>query len=329
MNMKNNQYQNQRQGGNQNNLPQNQQEKTTSLRNWIAKMSDQIKTALPKNITPERMTRIALTAISKDVKLASSTPESFLGALLTSAQLGLECNTPLGQAYLIPYFNGKKQLVETQFQLGYQGLLDLCYRTGQYKAIQARVVYEGDTFSYSYGLNEKLEHIPQNVTEKPIYVYAYYELTNGAKAFEVMSWEAVQNHAKKYSQSVQKGYTSPWTTDPESMAKKTVLKKVLKYAPKTVEVAESINTDSAIIRTNIVQDGNNTSYFNDLDFSPENVIDVKNDEKQPEQIQQPVNSNNTRQTQPVEFSNEEEMGADEAFEMQAQMAQGGIPDGIF
>ena len=56
---------------------------------------------------------------------------------------------------------------------------------------------------------------------------------------------------------------------------------------------------------------------------------IKNDEKQPEQNQQTSNINNARQAQPVEFSNEEEMGADEAFEMQAQMAQGGIPDGIF
>lgn len=113
-----------------------------TLKQWVAKMSDQIKNALPANITPERMMRIALTALSKDAKLANSTPESFMGALLTSAQLGLECNTPLGQAYLIPYQN--KGVLETQFQLGYQGLIDLCYRTGQYKKIVARIVYEGE-----------------------------------------------------------------------------------------------------------------------------------------------------------------------------------------
>lgn len=221
-----------------------------TLKQWVAKMSDQIKNALPANITPERMMRIALTALSKDAKLANSTPESFMGALLTSAQLGLECNTPLGQAYLIPYQN--KGVLETQFQLGYQGLIDLCYRTGQYKKIVARIVYEGDDFDYSYGLEEKLIHRPREKSDTPIYVYGIYELKNGASAFEVMSWEAVMNHAKKYSQSVKKGYTSPWTTDPESMAKKTVLKKVLKYAPKAVEnaelIAEAVNGDSAIIK---------------------------------------------------------------------------------
>lgn len=242
-----------------------------SLKSWVVKMADQVKCALPANITPDRMVRIALTAISKDSKLASSTPDSFLGALLTSAQLGLECNTPLGQAYLIPFFNGKLQRLETQFQLGYQGLLDLCYRTNQYKTIQARVVYDGDFFEYSYGLDEKLVHKPSGDQKNPIYVYAYYQLTNGAKAFEVMSWESIMEHAKKYSQSSNSSF-SPWKTDPESMAKKTVLKKVLKYAPKAVEaatvIAEAISSDSAVINTSIIKDGNDTTIVKDVDYTP-------------------------------------------------------------
>lgn len=242
-----------------------------SLKSWVVKMADQVKCALPANITPDRMVRIALTAISKDSKLASSTPDSFLGALLTSAQLGLECNTPLGQAYLIPFYNGKLQRLETQFQLGYQGLLDLCYRTNQYKTIQARVVYDGDFFEYSYGLDEKLVHKPSGDQKNPIYVYAYYQLTNGAKAFEVMSWDSIMEHAKKYSQSSNSSF-SPWKTDPESMAKKTVLKKVLKYAPKAVEaatvIAEAISSDSAVINTSIIKDGNDTTIVKDVDYTP-------------------------------------------------------------
>lgn len=254
-----------------------QDNKGVILRQWVAKMSDQIKNALPANITPERMMRIALTALSKDAKLANSTPESFMGALLTSAQLGLECNTPLGQAYLIPYKHGN--VLETQFQLGYQGLIDLCYRTGQYKKIIARVVYDGDDFDYTYGMEEKLVHRPRERSNTPTYVYALYELKNGASAFEVMSWQGVMEHAKKYSQSVKAGYSSPWTTDPESMAKKTVLKKVLKYAPKTVEaanlLAEAVNGDSAIIRTNIIKDGNDYSVTRNFDFTPESAATVE------------------------------------------------------
>ncbi len=260
-----------------------------TLKQWVIQMSDQLRNALPANITPERMSRIALTALSKDSKLAESTPQSFMGALLTSAQLGLECNTPLGQAYLIPFWNKKAGYIETQFQIGYQGTIDLCYRTGQYKKIIARIVYEGDEFDYSYGLEEKLMHRPHEKTDKPIYVYALYELCNGASAFEVMSWEAVQRHAKKYSQSVKSGFSSPWTTDPESMAKKTVLKKVLKYAPKTVEVAEAVNSDSAVINAKIIQDGNDFTFTKDIEFV-ENEESKVNALPQNEQQESPNNS---------------------------------------
>lgn len=295
-----------------------------TLKQWVAKMSDQIKNALPANITPERMMRIALTALSKDVRLANSTPESFMGALLTSAQLGLECNTPLGQAYLIPYKN--KGVLETQFQLGYQGLIDLCYRTGQYKKIVARIVYEGDDFDYSYGLDERLIHRPSEKSNKPIYVYGLYELRNGASAFEVMSWESVMNHARKYSQSVKSGHTSPWTTDPESMAKKTALKKVLKYAPKAVEnaelLAEAVNGDSAIIKTNIIKDGNEYTFTKDFDYSPENIEDA--DVKEPKKIEptQSVQATNA----PQEQVSDDEINA--AFEEQAEMYDDGkMPEG--
>ena len=289
-----------------------------TLKQWVAKMSGQIKNALPANITPERMMRIALTALSKDAKLSGCTPESFMGALLTSAQLGLECNTPLGQAYLIPFWNSKKSCLETQFQLGYQGLIDLCYRTGQYKKIVARVVYEGDDFDYSYGLDEQLIHRPKERSEKPIYVYALYELKNGASAFEVMSWKAIEAHAKKYSQSVQKGYTSPWTTDPESMAKKTVLKKVLKYAPKAVEsaelIAEAVNGDSAIIKTDIIKDGNDFTYTKNFDYSPENIPTAQ--ETEAPELQE--NKRNIPQDKHIPEHSSAQIGADEE-----------IPDGLF
>lgn len=295
-----------------------------SLKQWVAKMSDQIKNALPANITPERMMRIAITALSKNNKLSSSTPESFMGALLTSAQLGLECNTPLGQAYLIPFWNGKKNCMETQFQLGYQGLIDLCYRTGQYKKIVARVVYEGDDFDYSYGLEERLIHRPHEKSDKPIYVYAIYELKNGASAFEVMSWDAIDKHAKKYSQSANSS-SSPWKTDPESMAKKTVLKKVLKYAPKTVEnaelIAEAVNGDSAIIKTNIVQNGNAYSISKDFDFSPE--LESRESKKIGHKAEKVEDVQNN-----VNEINEAELDA--AFEEQSsRYGQDGIPAELF
>lgn len=282
----------------------------TSMRNFIMRMSDQIKTALPATITGERMCRIAMTAISKNPKLAECTQSSFMGALLTSAQLGLECNTPLGQSYLLPYKNTKNGVYECQFQLGYQGLIDLCYRTKQYKTIQARIVYEGDDFTYEYGINENLIHRPKEQSNNPIYVYAYYELINGAKSFEVMSWDSIMEYAKQYSMAVQKGWTSPWTTAPEEMAKKTLLKKVLKYAPKTVEIADAITSDSSIVKTNVITD--NGKVFIDKDVIDVDFTPVETTPEEPKEENKPV-----EEVRKEEVPTQEEMDA--AFVEQAEM----------
>ena len=71
----------------------------------LKRMHTQIEKALPSVITPERFTRIALTAYSRNEKLQECTAESFLGSMMQAAQLGVEPNTPLGQAYLIPFRN--------------------------------------------------------------------------------------------------------------------------------------------------------------------------------------------------------------------------------
>ena len=69
-----------------------------TVQSLIRQMEPEIRKALPSMITPERFTRIALSAISANPQLADCTPRSLLAALMTSAQLGLEPNTPLGQA---------------------------------------------------------------------------------------------------------------------------------------------------------------------------------------------------------------------------------------
>ena len=103
---------------------------------------------------------------------------SFLAALMNAAQLGLEPNTPLGQAYLIPYKN--KGVLECQFQIGYKGLIDLAYRNGQMQTIQAQAVYENDEFSYEYGLEPKLFHRPAfSDRGELVYFYGIFRTVNG------------------------------------------------------------------------------------------------------------------------------------------------------
>lgn len=179
-----------------------------AMQQYIKQMENEIKKALPSVLTPERFTRIVLSALSTNPKLAETTPQSFLGAMMTAAQLGVEPNTPLGQAYLLPYWNSKKNCYECQFQLGYKGLLDLAYRSGEISVIQAQVVYSEDEFSYSFGLNPELKHIPAKSDRgEPTHVYAIFHTKSDGYGFEVASIESIRLHAQKYSKSYGSG---PW-----------------------------------------------------------------------------------------------------------------------
>ena len=164
--------------------------------------------------------------------------------MMTAAQLGLEPNTPLGQAYLIPFRN--KGTLECQFQLGYKGLIDLAYRSGQITVIQAHTVYANDEFHYEFGLDPQLKHVPaEGDRGEPIFFYAVFKTKDGGFGFEVMSADEVRAHAKKYSQAFSSDY-SPWKTNFEEMAKKTVLKKALKYAPLKTDFVRGLSTDETV-----------------------------------------------------------------------------------
>lgn len=214
------------------------------MKAYITKMEGEIKKALPSVLTPERFTRIVMSAISSTPQLAETTPQSFLGAMMTAAQLGMEPNTPLGQAYLLPYRN--KGVLECQFQLGYKGLIDLAYRSGEVTIIQAHEVCENDDFTYSFGLDPQLHHVPaKSHRGEVICYYAMFRTKDGGFGFEVMSREDVEKHAKRYSKSYNSGF-SPWNTNFDEMAKKTVLKKALKYAPLKSDFVRGISNDETI-----------------------------------------------------------------------------------
>lgn len=208
----------------------------------IERMKPQIAKALPSSMTPERMARVVLTALRNNPKLQQCNPLSLMGAVMTSAQLGLEPNTPLGLCYLIPYKD------EATFQMGYKGIIELAHRSGQYRRISAQAVDKADKFHYAYGLAADLVHVPSDQpTGEITHYYAVYELANGGRDFVVWSAEKVTAHAKKYSKSYTKA-DSAWQTAPEAMGKKTVLIDLLKFAPKSVEMAKAATYDDQVVR---------------------------------------------------------------------------------
>lgn len=215
-----------------------------TMQAYIKAMGPAIKKALPSVITPERFTRMVLSALSSTPKLAECSPKSFLAAMMTAAQLGVEPNTALGQAYLLPYRNHGQ--MECQFQLGYKGLIDLAYRSGEVSVIQAHTVYENDVFEYELGMDPKLRHVPAKADRgEAVAYYAMFKTKDGGYGFEVMSVDDVQRHAQRYSKSYGSG-SSPWRSNFDEMAKKTVLKRALKYAPLKSDFVRGVAQDETI-----------------------------------------------------------------------------------
>lgn len=220
------------------------EQKPKTMRDYVNSMQGEIAKALPSVITPERFTRMVFTALSSNPKLQECTPQSFLGAMMAAAQMGTEVNTSLQQAYILPYYNKGK--MEATYILGYRGLIDLAYRSGEIKSIQAHEVYENDEFSYEYGLEPKLRHVPAKTDRGEVtHFYAVFTTKDGGFGFEVMSIEDVRAFARKYSKSFGNA-SSPWTTNFNAMAKKTLLKQILKYAPLKTEFVRGITQDETI-----------------------------------------------------------------------------------
>jgi len=213
-------------------------------------MKAQISAALPKHMTAERMARIVTTEVRKNPALMKCERTSFLGAVIQCAQLGLEPGNSLGHAYILPFdkrekVNGSWVTVRTDAQLiiGYRGMIDLARRSGQIISISARTVRDGDHFEYRYGLDENIEHTPSDDLEGGAitHVYAVARLRDGGVQFEVMSHakiEAVRQQSKAKD-------SGPWKDHWEEMAKKTVIRRLFKYLPVSVEIQRAVVLDEA------------------------------------------------------------------------------------
>lgn len=234
----------------------------------VTNFKSEIEAALPVHLkrNAEKYARQAMSLFSQNPKLQKCTGVTILSALMTASGLGLDLTPQLGQCYIIPYDNKKKTakgwetVTEAQFQLGYRGAIALAQRSGELLRIQADIVCELDTFRYSKGLNPILEH-EESMEENRgqiTHVYAVANFKNGGYAFEVWPVAKVIAHAKKFSKSYYKrdyktGKTvendkSPWHTDFESMAKKTLIMAIWKYLPLSTELMLVQDNDNTIKR---------------------------------------------------------------------------------
>lgn len=203
-------------------------------------------------------------------QLRKAEPMSIIGAAMVAATMQLQVIPTLGQCYIIPYCR------KAQFQVGYLGLLQLCQRSGQFKKILAAPVHEGeyisgDEFDEDYVFDKK-----QRKSDKIVGYMAKFELLNGFTKVAYWDVERVKAHATKFSQAYRSGYTSPWKSDFDAMAQKTVLKSILKYAPKSIEMQNAVTFDQAVVNVN-------SSDIQDLDidaFAPEYIDNLESEKKE-------------------------------------------------
>lgn len=215
--------------------------------------------------------------VANDVNLQQCEPVTLMYAGIAATSLDLPLNKGLGLAYVIPFKNGKKGIVEAQFQIGYKGLLQLAIRSGQFSTINVTDVRDGEVENYDLLTGEISIKAKSERLNLPIVGYcAYFRLTNGFTKTLYMSVEEVDSHAKRYSQTYSSNNeyvrnSSKWTTDFDAMAKKTCLKLLLsRFAPLSVEMQKAVQYDQAVLRSE-----NTPTYVDNevIETSAEEVLD--------------------------------------------------------
>jgi recombination protein RecT len=259
------------------------------LKTLINSQKPGILQALGKPEMVESFARAALTLVNMNEKLWDCQPESFLGALMQAAQLKLDLS--LGQAWIIPYYSSKKGRTMAQFQVGYQGLIDLFYRHPLASELYAEAVFQNDAFEYSLGTSRNIMHRP-SIGERGdmIAVYAVARLSTGASNIVVMSVAELHRYKSHYARVDQSGKYGVWDSDFEAMAKKTAIKQVLKYMPKAVEIQRAMINDSAIIEVKSTHTASlenaNINMITDestgYELPKQQIIDVPSEPENPE-----------------------------------------------
>lgn len=230
----------------------------------------------------ERAFRIAVTEYNKSPYLKQCDQTSFWGSIINAVQMNLEPG-PLGHAYLVPY----KGVVS--LQIGYKGLLELVSRSGKVDSVYAYPVYASDKFKFTLGANPGLMHEPDLHCEPSdndiIAFYAVAHIKDSVlPRIEVMTKKQV-DAIRKRSAASGSGKQSPWDTDYAEMGKKTILKRLCKTLPLSVEIQSAIGKDETV-RKNITAD--NGIEFDDsksvYDIIASDVVSSKLEEQQSESV---------------------------------------------
>ena len=218
----------------------------------LEQRSDVIASLLPRGTDVDRFKRIVLQALNRNPQLKKCTPNSIVDAAAEAARLGLEPSGAIGGAHLVPYGNTAQLIVD------YRGLVELARRSGEIAAIDAAIVRQADHFHVRRGTEPAIDHVPDMEAASPAdpadegnpvtHVYAVARLRNGQRQFDVMTRDEIERIRGRS----RAGNAGPWRTDWHEMAKKTVLRRLSKTLPLTVEVRALIEMEDEAERTPVV-----------------------------------------------------------------------------
>lgn len=241
-----------------------------TFKTYLDRCAPQIAAVAASHLKPARVTKIVLSAVMRTPALKSCSMASIVDAVMKASEMGLEPGSATGEAYLVPYGNTCTLIP------GYRGLISLAYRSGFVVSVKANVVYQGDSLEYEEGIHPKLRHVPAfDAVREPkdiTFAYCVIQLKDGGLVYDVMTRgeiDAIRNRSKA-------GRSGPWVTDYAEMAKKTVTRRALKYAPMSIEMSKALALDAAeageIDATQIPE-------FDYIDVDPETgeVADSKTD----------------------------------------------------
>ena len=243
-------------------------------------MVEKVKNMLGTEKAARVFLNSALSLYGNDKMLSECNPNLVMAECMKAAALNLPVNKSLGFAYIIAYKN--KGVPEPQFQLGYRGLIQLAQRSGQYKYINAGAVYEGMQVKTEI-LSGMVEISGEAASDKVIGYFGYFELLNGFIKAVYWTKARVEAHAKKYSKAW-KMDNSPWHTEFDEMAIKTVLKSILsKYGILSIEMIDAISDDNDVdskVESEVAANGNQTPIIIPTDFKEESETPAAADDEE-------------------------------------------------